>query len=181
MNNVSIIVTCEEQQTQLRQLLPSLLSQRYGGDYEVIVVDMKHDKDLEEWLEEMEVHNPHLSHTFCSTTARGIDIHKLALTLGAKAANYEWLVILPVGTELANDEWLKNLAANINEQADVILNSRLLNSKLKMMFFRLRLRLAKNIRLQALFRHRSVLILCRRSILLQTEPCISKQRISFDF
>ena len=49
--SVSIIVTCGEQQTQLRQLLPSLLSLRYGGEYEVIVVDKMHDKDLEEWLE----------------------------------------------------------------------------------------------------------------------------------
>ena len=50
---VSIIVTCEEQEQQLRLLLPMLLDQRYKGEYEVIVVDMKHDKDLEEWLEEM--------------------------------------------------------------------------------------------------------------------------------
>ena len=88
MKRVSIIVTCdEEQQIPLRRLLPELLSMVYGGEYEVIVVDKKHDKDLEEWLEEMEANHSHLSHTFCPATARGLDINKLAITLGAKACH----------------------------------------------------------------------------------------------
>ena len=157
---VSIIVTCEEQEQQLRLLLPMLLDQRYNGEYEVIVVDMKHDKDLEEWLEEMEVHNPHPSHTFCSTTARGIDIHKLALTLGAKAANYEWLVLLPVGAKLSGEDWLSQLTTNCNDKTDVVIVKT--DRKRQWNLFRRLFRPTFS-----LFRSTSSIILCRRSILLE--------------
>ena len=160
LQSISIIVTCEEQQSQLRQLLPSLLSQRYGGEYEVIVVDKMHDKDLGEWLEEMEVHNPHLSHTFCSTTARGIDVHKLALTLGAKAANYEWLVIPPVDAKSVSDDWLASLTSNVDGQADVVVV--VTNSKRRWNWFKSIFR-----RTYPLFRPTSSIILCRRSVLLR--------------
>ena len=161
MKSVSIIVTCEEQQTQLRSLLPSLLNLRYGGDYEVIVIDKMHDKDLAEWLEEMEVHNPHLSHTFCSTTARGIDIHKLALTLGAKAANYELIVVLPVDVKLENENWLQELTTHLSDENDVVVgitDRKRRWSWFKSYIFRRRF---------SLFRRTSTIILCRRDSLLQ--------------
>lgn len=161
MKSVSIIVTCEEQQTQLRSLLPSLLNLRYGGDYEVIVIDKMHDKDLAEWLEEMEVHNPHLSHTFCSTTARGIDIHKLALTLGAKAANYELIVVLPVDVKLENENWLQELTTHLSDENDVVVgitDCKRRWSWFKSYIFRRRF---------SLFRRTSTIILCRRNSLLQ--------------
>lgn len=173
MNNISIIVACGEQQSQLRQLLPTLLNQRYGGEYEVIVVDKMHDKDLEEWLEEMEVHNSLLSHTFCSTTGRGIDIHRLALTLGAKAANHEWLVLLPVETDVPDEDWLSRLTTSIDDGADLVVKLKMKGETMRMMLFRLRLRFAKYLRLQALFRCKSPsIILCRRNILLQAVPRI---------
>ena len=164
---VSIIVTCEEQEQQLREgttntrpTFPAAGAERYNGEYEVIVVDMKHDKDLEEWLEEMEVHNPHLSHTFCSTTARGIDIHKLALTLGAKAANYEWLVLLPVGAKLSGEDWLSQLTTNCNDKTDVVIVKT--DRKRQWNLFRRLFRPTFS-----LFRSTSSIILCRRSILLE--------------
>ena len=159
-NSVSIIVTIEEQQSQLRQLLPRLLSLRYGGEYEVIVVDKKHDKDLEEWLDEMEACHPNLCHTFCPASARGIDLHKLAVTLGAKAANYEWLVILPVETNLPNEEWLANIMADIDDQADSVvcdIKRRYRHAWLWNIFRRK----------FTVFRSSSSIIICRRSVALQ--------------
>ena len=172
MKSVSIIVTCEEQQVQLRQLLPRLLDLQYGGDYEVIVVDKMHDKDLEEWLEDMEVQFPHLCHTFCSTTARGIDIHKLALTLGAKAANYEWIVILPVDVKLESEDWLQKLMTYIQEETDVVVG--LTDRKRRWTWFKsyiFRRRFT-------LFRRTSAIILCRCDSLLQGKPIkLSKHQI----
>ena len=119
--DVSIIVTCQEQQSELKRLLPLLLSQHYGGEYEVIVVDKQGDKDTIEWLEWMEEQHPHLSHTFCPPTARDISIQRLALSLGAKAANYEWLVFLSVEAQPTGDNWLSQLTAFCNDEADAVL------------------------------------------------------------
>ena len=160
---VSIIVTCGEQQTQLRQLLPSLLSLRYGGEYEVIVVDKMHDKDLEEWLEDMEVQHSCLNHTFCPASSRGLDIQRLALTLGAKAANYEWLVILPVDVKLPSEDWLLDLSKCCGEEVEVVIG--LTKRKSRWSWFRNIFR-----RPFSIFNPTSSIILCKRNILFQSKP-----------
>lgn len=119
--DVSIIVSCQEQLPELKRLLPLLLSQHYRGEYEVIVVDKQGDKDTIEWLEGMEEQYPHLSHTFCPHTARDISIQRLALSLGAKAANYEWLVFLSVEARLTGNDWLSQLTAFCNDGTDAVL------------------------------------------------------------
>ena len=163
MQDVSIIITCEEQETQLRSLLPQILTLQYGGEYEVIVVDKMHDKDREEWLEDMEIQYPQLTHTFCSTTARGVDIDKLALTLGAKAANYDWLVIVPVDVKLQSEDWLRELTTHCSDETDFVVG--IIDGKrrwnwLKSYLFRRRF---------SLFCPTSSVILCRRNILLQAK------------
>lgn len=163
MNNVSIIVTCQEQEFELRRLLPRLLSVQYASEYEVIVVDMIHDKDLEEWLEEMEVHNPHLSHTFCPASAKGIDVIRLALTLGAKAANFDWLLLLPVYTEIPDENWLMGIMNSVDGKTDVVVhtkNKRLFFRKFYFSLFR---------RSFSIFRPTSSIVVCRRGILLQRQ------------
>ena len=123
MQSVSIIITCGKQQMQLRRLLPQVLSLHYDGEYEVVVVDAMHDKDFLEWLEDMEVHYPHLSHTFCPSTSRGINLQRLAFTLGAKAACFDWLVFLTPDALLPSDDWLKHLAEGLNVQADIVVGT----------------------------------------------------------
>lgn len=172
MIDVSIIITCEEEgQQKLRQLLPELLSMRYESDFEVIVVDKQNDKDMREWLEEMEVHYPNLSHTFCPASSRGIDIHRLALTLGAKAANYEWLVILSADDILTDEDWLPKLASCCSDETDIVLGipggKRRLN---RFTSYLLRRRFS-------LFRPSSFVILCRRSILLHESSSVPQKRI----
>lgn len=160
MVNVSIIVTCGEQQQELRALLPLLLSQEYDEEYEVIVVDKLHDKDMEEWLEEKEALCPHLNHTFCPASSRGIDVHRLALTLGAKSANYPWLVILPVDTVLIDSKWLSGLAGRVNDQVDIVIFKEKNRSRWSWL---------RNIfhRPTSIFHFPSSVLICRRSILLQ--------------
>ena len=164
MKSVSIIVTCEEQEQQLRELLPQLLTLQYGGESEVIVVDKLHDKDLEEWLKDMELQYPNLSHTFCSPTSRGVDTQRLALTLGAKSANYEWLVILPVDVKLESDDWIRRLISSLDDQSDIvvaIIDQKRRWNRFTSYLFRRRF---------SMFRSAPVIILCRRSTLLQNKP-----------
>lgn len=172
MHNVSIIVAFEEQQTQLRQLLPQLLSLQYGNEYEVIVVDLLHDKDTEEWLEDMEANYPHLHHTFCPTSVRGINTYKLALTLGAKAASYECLVILPVDVSLPGDDWLCKLTSRLDVQADIVIG--ITKSVRRWNWFTSYLFRRRF----SLFRPTPSIVLCRRQCLLQGKAIkISKSQI----
>jgi glycosyltransferase involved in cell wall biosynthesis len=169
--NVSIIVTCQEQRSQLGQLLPFLLSQHYDGEFEVIVVDMIHDKDTEEWLEEMEVHYPNLSHTFCPVSARGIDLRKLAFTLGAKAAIHEWLVFLSAGEGVPSGDWFSRLSACCGDGVDVVIGKRDRKRRWKWPLFR-------SSHEFSIFYPTTSILFCRRSILLQGDPHIPKERIT---
>lgn len=172
MQNVSIIVTCEEaQQQKLRQLLPELTSMRYEGEHEVIVVDKEHDKDMAEWLEEVETRYPHLSHTFCPASAKGIDVHRLSLILGAKASAYEWLAILPADVVLPDGDWLERLMMCRNDETDVVIgitNRKFRLNWLTSYFCRRRF---------SLFRRTSFVILCRRDSLLQGKAIKSSNSI----
>ena len=171
-NSISFIVTCQEQQPQLMRLLPQLLSMRLEGQHEVIVVDKEHDKDMQEWLEEMEVHYPTLSHTFCPASSRGIDIQRLALTLGAKASTCEWLVILQASAELPGEGWLQKLMAGLGNGSDLVVG--LTDSKRKWNRFRLYLFRRRF----SLFRPASHIILCRRRSLLENKAFkLSKQQV----
>lgn len=172
MFSVSIIVICQEQHSQLVQLLPQLLSLQYDGEHEVIVVDKSHDKDTDEWLEEMEKVHPHLCHTFCPASSRCIDIHKLALTLGAKAAAYEWVAILPAETQLPGDDWLGRLQTCCNDQTDIVIATKggtSLWNRLTFNLFR---------RKFYIFRPTPSIVLCRRRILLKGDNLIPKNRIT---
>ncbi len=144
---------------------------QYDGEHEVIVVDKSHDKDTGEWLEEMEKLHPHLCHTFCPASSRCIDIHKLALTLGAKAAAYEWVAILPAETQLPGDEWLGRLQTCCNDQTDIVIATKggiSLWNRLTFNLFR---------RKFSIFRPTPSIVLCRCSILLQGDIRIPKNRI----
>lgn len=173
LHNVSIIVTCQEQHTQLRQLLPQLFSLQYEGEFEVIVVDKMHDKDFAEWLEEMESRHPNLCHTFCPATARGINVHRLALTLGAKASAYEWLVILSADVVFPGDDWLSRFTACCGDEVDAVIGT----TSRKHRWHRLTFNIFRH--RFAIFKATSSIILCRRSILLQADNTIPKKRIIY--
>lgn len=167
---VSIIITCEEQQAQLKRMLPELLTSGYDGEYEVIVVDKVHDKDLAEWLEDMEALYPHLCHTFCPSTTsvpmkkgKGWEFtHKLALTLGAKASAYEWVCILSAGVGTPGGDWLARLVANCSDGIDVVIGRTGRRRWWKWLSLKGIFRSTYSI-----FRPTTSIILCRRSIVLQ--------------
>lgn len=78
---VSIILYAKNDSTNLREHLPSLLSQDYP-EYEVIVVNDGSSDDTDEALKILESQYKHLYHTYLSADIRYVSRRKLALTLG---------------------------------------------------------------------------------------------------
>jgi cellulose synthase/poly-beta-1,6-N-acetylglucosamine synthase-like glycosyltransferase len=106
---------------QLRQTLPELLTQEYPADYEVIVVDMHSTDDTKDILEELEYTHPHLHHTHCPSTARDISLHRLALTLGIRAAAHEWVVLSEADCRPSGPQWLLHLMQPCTDDKDAVL------------------------------------------------------------
>lgn len=117
---VSIIITAHNQEDVLRQKLPILLGQEYSNDYEIIVVDISSLDETIPLLEALEEEYPNLRHTATPATARDISLQRLALTLGIKAADNEWVVLLSPDCNPSGTEWLRSLCASCTPEKDAV-------------------------------------------------------------
>lgn len=119
----TIVITCHNQAPQLRDNLPALLAQDYPADYEVIVIDMLSTDETKEVLESLERENPHLHLGHCPATARDISLHRLALTLGIRAAEHEWVVMTQADCRVSGSQWLLALMQPCTEERDAVLGT----------------------------------------------------------
>ncbi len=88
---VSVIIAAHNERYNLSQYLQALLSQDWPT-YEVIVVDDGSEDETRAIVESYMVNDPRLRMTFVPYGARVRSTKKLALTLGAKAAKYDYLL-----------------------------------------------------------------------------------------
>lgn len=117
---VSLIVpTCNEAD-RLRETLTHLLSQHYEP-LEVIVVDQHATDDTRQVVSDLQKNHPNLRYTYIPATARQVNLQKLALTLGAKAAHQPWLVLTRPGAMPASPEWLATLLSHATPATDVVI------------------------------------------------------------
>ena len=95
---LTIVIPARNQADALRRHLPAVLSQDYDL-YDVIVVDMASADETLVLLEAMEMEYDHLRHLQTPPSARDISLERLALTLGIRAAQSEWVVITQADCE----------------------------------------------------------------------------------
>ena len=87
---VSVVICARESTELLQKFLPEVLNQEYPH-YEVIVVNDGANEETEFLLRDLKMVYPHLRSTFVPNGTTNISTKKLALTLGIKAARYDWL------------------------------------------------------------------------------------------
>lgn len=105
----SIVISAHDQSADLRQCLPLLLEQEYEA-YEVIVVNEASTDETDDVLKAMKERYSHLYTTFIPKDSRYENRQKLGLTLGVKAAKYEWIVFISAGTFPPSQQWLAQIA-----------------------------------------------------------------------
>lgn len=105
---VSVILYAKNDSANLREHLPSLLSQDYP-DYEVIVVNDGFTDDTDEALKIFESQYKHLYHTYLSADVRYASRRKLALTLGIKAAKHEILLFTESTCQPVSECWISSM------------------------------------------------------------------------
>lgn len=117
---ISIIIPAHDDAEELDKHLPLLLSQQYDGDYQVIVVAEQGDSDTEDVLKRVG-NNPHLYTTFIPNSSRYMSRRKLSITLGVKAAPYEWIILTDAFSSPQSDEWLRNMARNFTPETNLVI------------------------------------------------------------
>jgi cellulose synthase/poly-beta-1,6-N-acetylglucosamine synthase-like glycosyltransferase len=105
---VSVILCAHNERENLSNYLQALLTQNYPT-YEVIVVDDGSEDDTRAIIERYMVQDPRLHMTFVPYGARVLSTKKLALTLAAKAAQYEYLLLTDADCVPESNRWISEM------------------------------------------------------------------------
>ena len=107
---VTVVLAAHNESENLSQYLQALLTQDYP-EYEVIVVDDGSEDDTRAVVESYMVRDPRLHMTFVPFGARVGSTKKLALTLAAKAARYDYLLLTDADCVPESDQWIREMMA----------------------------------------------------------------------
>ena len=111
---VSVVLCAHNERENLSNYLRALLSQDYP-EYEVIVVDDGSEDDTRAIVESYMALDERLHLTFVPYGARVRSTKKLALTLAAKAAQYDYLLLTDADCVLESKHWISEMVQGFGE------------------------------------------------------------------
>ncbi len=117
---VSVIVCAHNEETNLKDYLHTLINQDYPT-FEVIVVDDGSEDDTYTILERYVQQSNKLYHTFVPKSARLISSKKLALTIGIKAANYDYILLTDADCRPESRYWIREMMNGFQKETEVVL------------------------------------------------------------
>lgn len=118
---VSVIISSENEVDNLAENLPIILEQDYP-DFEVIVVNDGSTDESDTLLKALCGKYPNLYQTFLPlSTDRKFARHKLALTVGIKAAKGDVLLFTEPYCCPESDQWIKCMANKFSDKTEVVL------------------------------------------------------------
>lgn len=111
---VSIIVCAHNELDNLHDYLHALMSQDYPT-FEVIVVDDGSEDGSSDFLERCTYKWSNFYHTFVPRGARVISSKKLALTIGIKAANYDYILLTDADCRPQSPYWIREMMVGFED------------------------------------------------------------------
>jgi glycosyltransferase involved in cell wall biosynthesis len=117
---LSIIISAHDESENLRRNLPAILEQDYPN-FEVIVINDGSTDETDDVLKLFSNQYSNLYHSFTPSGSRYLSSKKLAITLGVKAAKYDWLVFTEADCAPQSNQWLRLLARNFSQRTDIVL------------------------------------------------------------
>lgn len=117
---VSVVLCAHNECFNLSQYLQALLTQDYP-EYEVIVVDDGSEDDTRAVVEWYMAHDKRIHLTFVPYGARVGSTKKLALTLAAKAAQYDYLLLTDADCVPESKHWIRQMMAGFREGTEIVL------------------------------------------------------------
>ncbi|MDR1368678.1 MAG: glycosyltransferase [Dysgonamonadaceae bacterium] len=118
--SVSVIVCSQNESENLKRFLPSILEQNYP-QYEVIVINDGSTDESDEVLGILEKQYKHLYRTYIPEEAKHISRKKLAMTIGIKAARYDYLIFTEPPCELIGPDWIRSMSRNFSGDKTIVL------------------------------------------------------------
>ena len=120
---ISVIVYCRDNAERLAKLLPQILNQKYDAKFEVIVVNDGSSEDTKDVFNYLAINHKNLYQTFIPKGADNISPKKLALTLGVKASQYEYMVFTNADAVIDSELWLDSYGKEFAKGKDVVIGN----------------------------------------------------------
>ena len=118
---VSIIICSHNELSNLRRLIPKLVSQEYQS-FEVIIVDDRSSDGTTEWLNLQQSSDSRIRLISITETPTGINPKKHALITGISAATHDKLLLTDADCIPVSNQWIKGMVAGYdNDRIEVIL------------------------------------------------------------
>lgn len=119
--SVTVVVCAKNEEEHLEEYLHSLLSQDYPI-YEVIVVNDGSVDRTEEVLAKYMKQDFKLRTTFVPANARVMSTKKLGITLAAKAAKYDYLLLTDADCRPESNQWISQMMSGFsNPDIDIVI------------------------------------------------------------
>lgn len=118
---VSVVICAHDEEENLRRLIPVLLAQDYPKFEIIIVNDRSNDNTFDMLLEETgKDHRLRMVHV--NHTPQHVNGKKYGLTLGIKAAQYEWVLLTDADCQPKNERWIRAMSAGFETDKKFVLS-----------------------------------------------------------
>ncbi|WP_457271646.1 glycosyltransferase [Pedobacter sp. UYEF25] len=117
---LSVVICARNEAENLKAFLPGILKQNHPN-FEVVVVNDRSWDKTEQILEELQLTYKHLKLVKVLESSKFVASKKFALTMGIKAAKYDWLVFTDADCEPASENWLMDMQLPAAIQTEILL------------------------------------------------------------
>lgn len=117
---MSVIVCAHDEEHNLKELIPLLLNQQHP-EFEVIIVnDRSNDGTYDFLLEETAKHD-RLRVVQVATTPHHVNGKKYAITLGIKAARYDWILLTDADCRPHSEFLIQSISEQCTREKEIVL------------------------------------------------------------
>jgi len=117
---VSVIVCAHDEEQNLRELIPLLLTQDHP-EFEIIIVEDRCNDGTYDFLKQMIEEHGRIKVVRVSQKPDHISGKKFGLTLGIKAAKYDWLLFTDADCRPVGGQWIRHMTTNYSAQTQIVL------------------------------------------------------------
>ena len=117
---VSVIVCAHDEEQNLRELVPLLLAQHHP-EFEVIIVEDRCNDGTYDYLLAATREDPRLKMVRVVHKPDHISGKKFALTLGIKAAQYDWVLLTDADCRPVSKHWINHMNERMDEETQIVL------------------------------------------------------------
>jgi len=117
---VSVIVCAHDEEDNLRELIPLLLAQDHP-EFEVIIVEDRCNDGTYDYLRQITAEDPRIKMVRVLHKPDHITGKKFGLTLGIRAAKYEWLLFTDADCRPVGSRWVKSMTEHYSNQTQIVL------------------------------------------------------------